>query len=71
MLTIAVVAISLDQGRQGETMFVGRQLVNTPSELSAGIVGGVEPTFRRRHGQDVERAERLELSAGIKAQVRA
>ena len=45
MLTIAVVAISVDQGRQGETTFVGRHLVNTPSELSAGIVGGAEQTF--------------------------
>ena len=34
MLTIAVVAISLDQGRQGEATFVGRQLVNTPSEAN-------------------------------------
>jgi hypothetical protein len=40
MLTIAVTAISLDQGRQGGTSFAGRHLVNTPSELSAGIVGG-------------------------------
>jgi transcription elongation factor len=47
MLTIAVVAISLDrdQGRQGETTFVGRHVVNTPSELSGGIVGGTEQTF--------------------------
>ena len=47
MLTIAVVAISLDrdQGRQGETTFVGRHVVNTPSELSGGIVGGGEQTF--------------------------
>ena len=47
MLTIAVVAISVDrdQGRQGETTFVGRQVVNTPSELSAGTVGGAEQTF--------------------------
>ena len=47
MLTITVVAISLDrdQGRQGETTFVGRHVVNTPSELSAGIVGGAEQTF--------------------------
>ena len=39
MLTIAVVAISLDrdQGRQGETTFVGRHAVNTPSELSGGL----------------------------------
>jgi len=39
MLTIAVVAISLDrdQGRQGETTFVGRHVVNTPSELNAHI----------------------------------
>ena len=46
MLTIAVVAISLDaKGRQGETTFVGRHVVNTPGELSAGIVGGAEQTF--------------------------
>ena len=50
VLTIAVVAISIDQGRQGETTSVGRPLVNaplvnTPSELSAGIVGGAEQTF--------------------------
>jgi hypothetical protein len=47
MLTIAVVAISVDRdaGRQGETTFVGRHVVNTPSELSAGIVGGAEQTF--------------------------
>jgi hypothetical protein len=47
MLTIAVVAISVnrDAGRQGETTFVGRQVVNTPSELSGGIVGGAEQTF--------------------------
>ena len=50
MLTIGVVAISIDQGRQGETTFVGRQLVNTPmvntpSELSAGFVGGAEQAF--------------------------
>jgi hypothetical protein len=47
MLTVAVVAISADrdQGRQGETTFVGRHVVNTPSEPSAGIVGGAEQTF--------------------------
>ena len=47
MVTTAGVAISLDrdQGRQGETTFAGRHLVNTPSELSAGIVGGTEQTF--------------------------
>jgi hypothetical protein len=47
MMTIAVVAISLDsnEGRQGETTFVGRHVVNTPGELSAGIVGGAEQTF--------------------------
>ena len=49
MLTIAVIAISFanDQGRQGETTFVGRHVVNAPSELSAGIVGGAEQTFVR------------------------
>ena len=47
MVTIAGVAISLDrdQGRQGETTFVGRHAVNTPSELSGEIVGGTEQTF--------------------------
>jgi len=46
MLTIAVTAISInrDEGRPGAQTFVGRQVVNTPSELSAGIsqtfVGG-------------------------------
>jgi hypothetical protein len=45
MLTVAVVAISVDQGRQGQTTFVGRQLVNTPSELNAGVVGGAEQAF--------------------------
>jgi hypothetical protein len=51
VVLIAVVVISLDQGRQGETTVVGRSLVygpvedNTPSELSAGIVGGAEQTF--------------------------
>jgi hypothetical protein len=44
MLTIAVVAVSVDRDaeRQGETTFVGRQVVNTPSELSGGIVGGAD-----------------------------
>ena len=47
MLTIAVVAISLDrdQGQRGATTFVGRHVVNTPTELSGGIVGGIEQTF--------------------------
>ena len=49
MLTTAMVAISFDQGQQGETTFVGRQLVNTPvvntpSELSAGVAGEAEQT---------------------------
>jgi hypothetical protein len=46
ILTIAVVAISSDrdQGQQGETTFVGRQVVNTPSELNAGS-GTAEQTF--------------------------
>jgi hypothetical protein len=44
MLTIAVIAISVDrnEGRQGGTTFAGRHVVTTPSELSAGIVGGAE-----------------------------
>jgi hypothetical protein len=47
ILTIAVVAISFDRdlGRQGETTFVGRHVVSTPSELNTGIVGGAEQTF--------------------------
>ena len=45
MLTIAVAAISLDQGRQDGTSFAGRHLVNTPSEVSAGIAVGAEQTF--------------------------
>jgi len=42
VMTMAVVAISLDrnQGRPGETTFVGRQVVNTPSELNGQIRGG-------------------------------
>jgi len=46
MLTIAVTAISinLDEGRPGAQTFVGRQVVNTPSELSGGIVGGTAAT---------------------------
>ena len=62
MLTIAVVAISVDRdtGRQGETTFVGRQ-VNTPSELSGGIVGGAEQTFLGGTAANTP----SELSAGI------
>ena len=47
VMTMAVVAISLDrnQERPGETTFVGRQVVNTPSELNPGVVGGAEQTF--------------------------
>jgi hypothetical protein len=47
MVTIAGIAISLDrdQGRQSETTFVGRHVVNTPSELNGGIEGGPEQTF--------------------------
>jgi hypothetical protein len=46
-LVMLMVAVSLDrdQGPLGETTFVGRHIVNTPSELSAGIVGGAEQTF--------------------------
>jgi hypothetical protein len=46
MVTVTVVAISINQGGQAETTQVGRSLVygpvedNTPSELSAGTVGG-------------------------------
>jgi hypothetical protein len=43
VLTIAAVAISFDsdQGRQGETTFVGRQVVSTPSEVSGGVGAGL------------------------------
>jgi len=63
MLTIAVVTISVDHdaGRQGETTFVGRQVVNTPSELSGGIVGGAEQTFVGGTAANTP----SELSAGI------
>ena len=44
MLMVAI-PLDRDQGRQGETTFVGRHVVNTPSELGAGIVGGAEQTF--------------------------
>jgi hypothetical protein len=39
---VMLIAISLDrdQGRQGETTFVGRHMVNTPSELSPGSSAG-------------------------------
>lgn len=41
MLTIAVTAISIDRdgGRPGAQTFVGRQVVNTPSELSGTSAG--------------------------------
>jgi hypothetical protein len=67
MLTIAVVAVSLDreQGRQGKTTFVGRHVVNTPSELSGGIVGGavntpseLEPVYM--HGRNLRGLSPLE-----------
>jgi hypothetical protein len=48
MLTIAVVGVSFDRDQRGQaatTTFVGRHMVNTPSELSAGTVGGAEQTF--------------------------
>ena len=46
MLTIAVTAISIagDEGRPGAQTFVGRHVVNTPSELSGGIVRGTTAT---------------------------
>jgi hypothetical protein len=42
MLTIAVTAVSIDrdEGRPGAQTFVGRHVVNTPSEQGGGIVGG-------------------------------
>jgi hypothetical protein len=46
MLTIALTAISIDrnEGRPGAQTFVGRHVVNTPSELGGGIVGGAAAT---------------------------
>jgi hypothetical protein len=68
MLTIAVAAISFErgQGRQSETTFAGRQVVNTPSELSAGVVGGtaantpseLEPVYM--HGRNLRGLSPLE-----------
>ena len=64
MLTIAVVAISVDRdaGRQAETTFAGRQVVNTPTELSAGIVGGAEQTIAGGTAANTP----TELSGGIR-----
>jgi hypothetical protein len=64
MLTVAVVAISVDrdEGRQGETTIVGRQVVSTPSELSAGIVGGAEQAFVGGSAANTP----TELSGGIR-----
>jgi hypothetical protein len=48
MLTVAVVGVSFDRDQRGQaatTTFVGRHVINTPSELSAGIVGGAQQTF--------------------------
>ena len=69
MLTIAVVAISFanDQGRQGETTFVGRQLVNTPSEQSAGIVGGAAANTPSELNAQARLAE-ARVDQAIKAQ---
>ena len=63
MLTIAVTAISIDrdEGRPGAQTFVGRHVVNTPSELSGGIVGGAEQTFVGGTAANTP----SELSAGI------
>ena len=74
MLIIGVVAISIEHGQQGETTFVGPQLVNTPvvntpSELSAGFVAGAEQTFvggtAANTPSELNAQARLEL--GIKA----
>ena len=54
MLAIAVTAISIDrdEGRPGAQTFVGRQVVNTPSELSGTSAGsssiaiGVTPAMQ-------------------------
>ena len=78
-MTIAVVAISFerDQGQQGETTFVGRHVVNTPSEVSAGVVGGAEQAFvggtAANTPSELNAQARLELAQarvdlGIKAQ---
>ena len=58
MLAIAVTAISIDrdEGRPGAQTFVGRQVVNTPSELSAGTSAG--SLVDRHRGQHADRALR-------------
>ena len=71
ILTIAVVALSSDrdQGRQGETTFVGRQVVNTPSDLNAGSVDAAGQTFvggtAANTPSELNAQARLEL--GVKA----
>ena len=72
MLTIGVVAISVDQGQRGQTTSVGRQLVNmpsevnTPSELNAGIVGGAEQTLGGTANTPSELNAQARLELGIK-----
>jgi hypothetical protein len=72
MLTIGVVAISVDQGQRGQTTSVGRQLVNTqsevntPSELNAGIVGGAEQTLGGAANTPSELNAQARLELGIK-----
>jgi hypothetical protein len=72
ILTIGVVAISVDQGQRGQTTSVGRQLVNTPSEantpseLNAGIVGGAEQTLGGTANTPSELNAQARLELGIK-----
>ena len=72
MLTVAVVAISLDrdEGRPGATTFVGRHVVNTPSELSAGIVGGASRR-RRRHARRTRRVSSERAGSAVTARTAA
>ena len=70
ILTIVGVGIALVPDQvQGETAFVGRQVVNTPSAVSAGTVGGAEQTFgggtAANTPSELNGQARLEL--GIKA----
>ena len=67
MLTIAVVAFSLDRdpGRQGKTTFVGGTAANTPSELNAQIGAGRPKTVA---GGTLANTP-TELSGGIRHRV--
>ena len=67
MLTIAVVAISFanDQGRQGETTFVGGTLANTPSELNQSGWSSPPASRHKVMGDTLGSNTPTELSGGI------